>query len=157
MTIAQRPDEAQYGDMPRNAIATGDVDLVLPVNQIVPRVLALARNAAEIVLPAPSDEELPGEQQPAVVEADAIDQVLDVVRARTHHDSTNYKRGTIVRRIERRMQVNGLSTAGAYYEFLEANPEKTPRLLADLLIGVTNFFRDPDAFAVLEQTVIRRS
>ncbi|MDR5763107.1 chemotaxis protein CheB [Caballeronia sp. LZ035] len=154
VTIAQRPDEAEYGDMPRNAIATGDVDLILPVDQIIPRILALAQNAAEIDLPAPSDDEHAAASQPPVPDADAIDEVLAILRARTRHDFSNYKRGTIVRRIERRMQVNGLSTPRAYRHFLDHNAEETPKLLADLLIGVTHFFRDRDAFTVLERAVI---
>ncbi|WP_350030235.1 CheR family methyltransferase [Caballeronia sp. GACF5] len=154
VTIAQRPDNAQYGDMPRNAIATGHIDLVLPVNEIIPRVLALAQNAAEIELPAPSDDDAESQIPPLVSQADAIDKVLKIFRSRTHHDFSKYKRGTILRRIERRMQVNGLSTAAAYRAFLDDTPAETPKLLADLLIGVTNFFRDPDAFATLEHTVI---
>ncbi|WP_250501300.1 chemotaxis protein CheB [Caballeronia sp. GAWG1-5s-s] len=154
VTIAQRPDTAQYGEMPRNAIGTGDIDLVLPVDEIIPRILVLAQNAKQIELPAPSDEERLGHIEPLASDGEAIHEVLEILRARTRHDFSNYKRGTVVRRIERRMQVNGLATTAAYREFLERSPDETPKLLADLLIGVTNFFRDPDAFAVLERTVI---
>ncbi|MDR5763084.1 MULTISPECIES: chemotaxis protein CheB [unclassified Caballeronia] len=152
ITIAQRPEEAQYGEMPRNAIATGDVDLVLPVAEIIPRLLELVRSAAQIELPAPSDpDEPPGGTDSLIPDAGAIDEVLETLRTRTQHDFSNYKRGTIVRRIERRMQVNGLTTAAAYNAFLTANSDETPRLLADMLIGVTNFFRDPSAFGALEE------
>ncbi|SAK52392.1 chemotaxis protein [Caballeronia temeraria] len=154
ITIAQRPEEAQYPDMPKSAIDTGDVDIVLPVGQIMPRVVALARNAAKIRLPAPSDEQTPNEAEPPAPDADAIDDVLAILRTRSRHDFSNYKRGTVVRRIERRMQVNRVSTAAAYREFLTEHADETPKLLADMLIGVTNFFRDPVAFAALERSVI---
>lgn len=154
ITIAQRPEEAQYGEMPRSAISTGDVDLVLPVAEIIPRLLELVRSAAQIELPTPSDsEEGPGGTDALIPDADAIDEVLQMLRARTEHDFSNYKRGTIVRRIERRMQVNGLKTLADYKAFLIGNINETPRLLADMLIGVTNFFRDPAAFDALEEAL----
>ncbi|MCE4547445.1 MULTISPECIES: chemotaxis protein CheB [unclassified Caballeronia] len=154
ITIAQRPEEAEYGEMPRSAIATGDVDLVLPVAEIVPRLLGLVRNAAQIELPAPSDpDEASGGTDSLIPDANAIDEVLEMLRARTQHDFSNYKRGTIVRRIECRMQVNGLKTLADYKAFLTGSVDETPRLLADMLIGVTNFFRDPTAFEALEEAL----
>jgi two-component system CheB/CheR fusion protein len=144
--------------MPRSAIGTGDVDLILPVDQIIGAILAIAQNAAAIQLPTPSDpeptEELTGGTSLPVSDARAIDEVLETLRARTRHDFSNYKRGTVMRRIERRMQVNAMPTAVAYRDFLDGNVDETPKLLADMLIGVTNFFRDPDAFAALERTAL---
>jgi two-component system CheB/CheR fusion protein len=156
ITIAQQPEEAEYGEMPRNAIATGDVDLVLPVAEIVPRVLTLVRNAADIVLPSPSDDAADDVAQVGATEGDPVDEVLDLLQQRARHDFNHYKRGTILRRIERRMQVNGLASTAAYRDFLAANPDETPRLLADMLIGVTNFFRDPQAFEALEKVVVSK-
>ncbi|MBW9107397.1 chemotaxis protein CheB [Paraburkholderia phenoliruptrix] len=154
ITIAQQPEEAQYQDMPRSAIATGNVDFILPVAEIAPRLLALVQNAQRIELPAPSDdgEEVSDSDMPAK-RGDPVDDVLDVLRQRTRHDFSNYKRGTILRRIERRLQVNRLTTVDAYRGFLNDNVEETPKLLADLLIGVTNFFRDPEAFEALENAI----
>jgi two-component system CheB/CheR fusion protein len=80
--------------------------------------------------------------------------VLDILRQRTHHDFASYKRGTVLRRIERRLQVNGLTSSAAYRDFLHSHPDETPRLLADMLIGVTHFFRDPAAFEALEKTLV---
>lgn len=152
LTLAQKPEEAEYSAMPRAAISTGDVDYVLPVAEILPKVLALVRSAAKITLPSPSDE------RPTNVESNgtddgAIEEILDLLRERSHHDFSNYKRGTIVRRIERRMQVNAVTTAVGYRDFLKNTVEETPKLLADMLIGVTNFFRDPEAFVALEQAL----
>ncbi|WP_137924845.1 chemotaxis protein CheB [Cupriavidus sp. 2SB] len=155
ITIAQDPAEAEYAEMPRNAIATGDVDLVLPVMEIVPRLLELARNAAAIDLPSPSDaaDDDTEESQLSPSSDKAVDDILDTLRSRTRHDFSNYKRGTILRRIERRMQVNGQQTVQEYRQYLVAMPEETSKLLADLLIGVTNFFRDAEAFDALEDTL----
>lgn len=154
ITVAQRPEEAQYGEMPRNAIATGHVDLVLPVTDIIPRLLELVRNAPRIALPAASgpDEDAGGTES-LIPDANGIDDVLDTLRARTRHDFSSYKRGTVMRRIERRMQVNALTSVTAYRNFLTENVDETPRLLADMLIGVTNFFRDPEAFDALEKAL----
>jgi two-component system CheB/CheR fusion protein len=120
--------------------------------------LAIAQNAAAIQLPTPSDpeppEELTGGTSLPGSDARAIDEVLETLRARTRHDFSNYKRGTVMRRIERRMQVNAMPTAVAYRDFLDGNLDETPKLLADMLIGVTNFFRDPHSFAALERTVL---
>ncbi|MEZ2354246.1 CheR family methyltransferase [Caballeronia sp. RCC_10] len=154
ITVAQRPEEAQYGEMPRNAIATGHVDLVLPVTDIIPRLLELVRNAPRIALPAASgpDEDAGGTES-LIPDANGMDDVLDTLRARTRHDFSSYKRGTVMRRIERRMQVNALTSVTAYRNFLTENVDETPRLLADMLIGVTNFFRDPEAFDALEKAL----
>jgi len=153
ITIAQQPEEAEYGDMPRNAIASGDVDLVLPVAEIVPRLLALVKSAARIALPAASDTDDDAARSDAapVADGDAIGEVLETLRKRTRHDFSSYKRGTILRRIERRMQVNGFTSVNAYKAFHDDTVEETPRLLADMLIGVTNFFRDPDSFEALAE------
>ncbi|WP_225032012.1 chemotaxis protein CheB [Paraburkholderia sp. XV] len=151
ITVAQQPEEAEYGDMPRNAIASGDVDLVLPVAEIVPRLLGLVKSAAQIALPAGSDTDddaARGDAAP-LADADAIGAVLETLHKRTRHDFSSYKRGTVVRRIERRMQVNGLTSVNAYKAFLDETVEETSRLLADMLIGVTNFFRDHDSFEAL--------
>nr|WKF60862.1 Histidine protein kinase DivJ [Paraburkholderia busanensis] len=155
ITVAQQPEEAEYGEMPRNAIATGDVDLVLPVSEIVPKLLDLIRNAAEIRLPASSDQdEAATEPDPVDNDLGMLDDVLEILRQRTLHDFAFYKRGTIARRIERRMQVCGIPTVASYRDFLAGHVDETPLLLADLLIGVTNFFRDPEAFTSLEGTLL---
>ncbi|GJH17528.1 PAS domain-containing protein [Caballeronia novacaledonica] len=154
ITIAQQPEEAQYGEMPRNAIATGDVDLVLPVAEIVPKLMTLVRNAAEIVLPSPSDNESADEIAVARIDGDPVAQVLEILRQRTGHDFSSYKQGTIIRRIERRMQVNGLKNIVEYRDFLAAHPNETQKALADMLIGVTNFFRNPEAFEALKRALL---
>ncbi|AFT90047.1 chemotaxis protein CheB [Paraburkholderia phenoliruptrix] len=152
ITIVQDPDEAEYGEMPRNALATGMIDLTLPVSQMAARIAELAGKAAQIQLPPASDDVDAG-QHAAQPEGSALDAVLALLHERTGHDFSNYKQGTILRRIERRLQVNGLPNIDAYRDFLAGEVDETPKLLADLLIGVTNFFRDQDAFAALERVL----
>jgi len=154
ITLVQDPAEAEYAEMPRNALATGMIDLTLPVAQMVARIAELAGKAAQIRLPSPSDDADTG-QHIADTEGAALDAVLGLLNQRTGHDFSNYKHGTILRRIERRLQVNGLPHIEAYRDFLAGEVAETPKLLADLLIGVTNFFRDQEAFAALEQVLMQ--
>ena len=84
----------------------------------------------------------------------ALREILAALRARTGHDFRHYKQATVLRRIERRMQVNALRDMPSYARHLQSHPEETPALLADMLIGVTNFFRDREAFEALERDII---
>ncbi|AME28201.1 CheR family methyltransferase [Burkholderia sp. PAMC 26561] len=157
ITIAQSPEDAEYDDMPRNAIATGMVDIVLPVGDIPQKLIELWNNMRAIELP-PSDTEQ------AALTVDAPDQtvsaeealhgILATLQTRTGHDFHHYKRATVLRRIERRLQVNALASLPLYRKFLDDHPDETSLLLKDMLIGVTNFFRDRDAFEALEREVV---
>ena len=155
LTIAQDPDEAEHAGMPRSAIATGMVDWVLPVAEMPARLLRLhARPAAACKLP-PEDGPQPA-QPPAMPRRRAeatLREVLAFLRARTGRDFCYYKRATILRRIARRMQVNGVDDLPAYLDFLRTHPGEAGALLQDLLISVTNFFRDRDAFDALEAQI----
>jgi two-component system CheB/CheR fusion protein len=150
LTIAQDPDEAEHSSMPRAAIHTGMVDWVLRVEQMPARLLDYYRIGAEMKLPpeeGPQPAE-PPEPKPAEGEA-ALREVLRFLRTRTARDFTYYKRATILRRISRRMQVNGIDDLPGYLEHLRTNPGEAGALLQDLLISVTNFFRDKEAFDAL--------
>jgi two-component system CheB/CheR fusion protein len=151
LTVAQDPLEAEHANMPRASIATGMVDWVLPVAEIAPRLLKYF--ALEKSLKLPSEEE-PQESQPmtaAGVEEAALRDVLAFLRSRTGRDFSCYKRATVVRRIARRMQVNGVEDMPGYLACLRTRPGEAGALLQDLLISVTNFFRDPDCFAALDE------
>ncbi len=147
--IAQDPAEAEYADMPRNAISAGVVDLILPVSEMAAKVLALRNSAARLQI-TPEPEEV----RTADDDEMALREVLTILRLRTGNDFTHYKRPTLLRRIARRMQVNDLPDPNAYVEFIHTHPDEIPALLRDLLITVTNFFRDADAFELLEKEVI---
>ncbi len=149
--IAQEPLEAEYDGMPRSAINTGLVDLVLPVGEIPERLIGFQKNGGKIRLPQEKDE-IP---RPAKgKEPDALNEILAIVRVRTGHDFSAYKHATVLRRIARRLQVHELSELSEYLVFLRGNPEEAERLQRDLLITVTNFFRDKEAFETLEKEVV---
>ncbi len=158
LALAQSPAEAECAGMPRAAIASGTVDWVLPVAQLPRKLLDIWANARDMELPVVADAGLhvrrPGTAEGVETAEAALRDVLLTLRARTGHDFRNYKRATVLRRLERRMQVHGLRTLPAYRDFLQAQPEEASALLKDLLIGVTNFFRDPEAYEVLQREVI---
>ncbi|MBV8173193.1 MAG: histidine kinase, partial [Verrucomicrobia bacterium] len=147
LTIAQDPEEAEHGGMPRSAIATGMVDWVLPAAEMPARLLKYYRNEPRLFVPT---EELPERAQVESSDADvALRDTLAFLRVRTGHDFSDYKRGTILRRIARRMQVNGIQELPPYLAFVRTHPSEVGALLQDLLISVTNFFRDRQAFQAL--------
>ena len=150
LSIAQDPHEAEHSSMPRSAISTGVVDLVLPVSEMAARLVSYHRLEQQLVLPPEAEPETRG--QPA--EADGTDeaalrQVLEMMRNRTGHDFADYKRATILRRLRRRMQVNEIATLPGYLEVLRTRPGEARALQRDLLVSVTNFFRDDKHFAAL--------
>lgn len=149
IAIAQDPADAEYDSMPRSAIGTNLVDLVLPAAEIPARLVALKQSGDRILLPEEAHEE---ENTPAG--ADPIREVLAMLRIRLGHDFSNYKRPTIGRRIGRRVQVHDLADVNEYVGYLRGHPEEMQALLSDLLITVTNFFRDQDAYEALEQQVV---
>jgi two-component system CheB/CheR fusion protein len=160
IAIAQSPADAEYQDMPNNAIATGFVDLVLPVAEM-PRKLIDLRDNARLIRLLPSGDgpllsSLPAEEHAGSSVEQALQQVLTILRNHSGHDFRHYKRATVLRRVERRLQVNGVSDLPGYWRFLEAHPEEATALLKDMLIGVTNFFRDREAFDAVERDVIPR-
>ena len=147
LVIAQDPDEAEYDGMPRSAIMTGAVDLVLPVAKI-PETLAkygrqLALNGERRKRSAP-DDHLP----------DRLAEIIDLLRTNTAHDFALYKPGTLLRRIERRMALAAVPEIGRYLDMVQQDAGELDLLAKDLLINVTGFFRDPKAFELLAQQVI---
>jgi two-component system CheB/CheR fusion protein len=145
LVIAQDPDECQHPDMPRNAIATDLVDHVLAVGKMPAKVQALARqlgpradNRVEVHLKA----------------IEPLPEILTLVRLRTGHDFSHYKAATVLRRIDRRQHVHQLPDLPAYASFLQEHPDEVLALQAELLISVTQFFRDGDAYSALERSVV---
>lgn len=147
MVMAQDPMSAKYDGMPRSAIATGLVDFILPPEEMPRHLIEFAQRAyASVIKPATSSEPQ---------EFDEIEKILILLRSQTGHDFSYYKPTTIVRRIKRRMAVNQLERLEDYLRFVREKPKEADTLFRELLIGVTNFFRDPDAFAALAQQVVR--
>ncbi|MDA3887755.1 MAG: PAS domain-containing protein [Allgaiera sp.] len=148
--IAQDPKTAKFDGMPRSAIAAGLVDRVLAPEGI-PEFLLEYIKQGHSALGAPG--------APDAEESDArtssLPTVLAVLRARADHDFSNYKPSTLTRRINRRMGLVGSASMDDYLGILRDNPEEVSALTSDLMISVTGFFRDPDAWAALEELVIR--
>jgi two-component system CheB/CheR fusion protein len=148
LTVAQDPEQAIHPSMPQSAIDTGMVDWVLPVQDMPARLLSYFRLEQAVSLPA---EEPPTDAQQARQDADEAElrDVLNFLRTRTGRDFAHYKRATVLRRIGRRMQVNGVDNLGGYLNCLRTRTGECAALLQDLLISVTNFFRDPECFHAL--------
>jgi len=132
-TFVQNPRQAEFNEMPRNAIATEFVDEVLDVEEIPARIVAY-RNSIGTVQIIEEVQRRPELQQ------QALRDIFTQLRVRTGHDFSNYKRPTLLRRIERRINVHSLSDLPAYATFLHEHLDETHALLKDLLISVTNFF-----------------
>ncbi|ARN81228.1 chemotaxis protein CheB [Methylocystis bryophila] len=143
--LVQDPQEAEYGSMPSSAIATGVVDLVLPVREIaqrLPEMIALSDPIAA-TQPTENDEE-------------TMQRILSHIYVRTGHDFSKYKKSMILRRLARRMQMQRAPTLAAYLSILRGSAEETQALFADLLISVTTFFRDNAVFKILAESFIPR-
>jgi two-component system CheB/CheR fusion protein len=141
--LVQDPAEAEYPSMPHNAIATGHADLVLPVRDLAAHLVGLIGGKMVVLL----DED-------REIDDELLRQVFAHLRVRTGHDFSKYKRSTVMRRVMRRMQVSRTDSLTAYYAYLRDNADEAQALLADLLISVTTFFRDPDAFEALRAQII---
>ena len=146
LVLAQEPADAAYDEMPRSAIAAGVVDGVGPAGDLAREVIAYARRLETARFP-----EGDGADRDDVR---AVQRTLALLRTQTGHDFAHYKRSTVLRRFARRMHVVGADTPGDYLTHLRRTPGEAALLLDDLLISVTNFFRDPDTFEVLEASVV---
>jgi len=148
LIIAQDPDEAAYDGMPRSAIMTGATDQVLPVADIPDALIAYG-----LQITAP--ERAPDARSAAGTE-DRLPAIVELLRTRSGHDFRLYKRGTLQRRIERRMALAAIEIGdmNRYFEILQNDAAELERLAKDLLINVTSFFRDPKVFDYLAQKII---
>ncbi|NBC16429.1 MAG: PAS domain S-box protein [Bacteroidetes bacterium] len=147
LVMVQDSSEAAYSAMPRNALATGIVDVVRTVSGLA-HTLRTYRERADIAELATAPETLPEDG------AADLNKILTHVRSASGHDFTHYKRSTVLRRIARRMQICGAADFAGYQAVLEKDPSEPDTLVRDLLITVTSFFRDPEAFQTLEDEVI---
>ncbi|WP_116142134.1 CheR family methyltransferase [Trinickia diaoshuihuensis] len=150
-----RSDNAQWPPSVVNAI-----DFQLEASEMPQRMLELWSNAKKIRLarvPVGKDDDDAEVGEPGAGMSNierTLREIMMILRNRTGHDFRHYKRATVLRRIERRLQVNGLSELQQYRDYLQTHPEETTTLLQDMLISVTNFFRDKDAYDVLRDQVM---
>ncbi len=143
-TFAQEPTTAKYHGMPRAAIDTGSVDWILPPEQIGQEITLIARTQGAVPL----------EQKPEAEPA-TLKKLLSKVRQHTRIDFSGYKEATLWRRIGRRMATNHVVDLDEYLQLIAERPEELEKLAKDILISVTAFFRDKEAFASLSAVVSR--
>jgi two-component system, chemotaxis family, CheB/CheR fusion protein len=142
MVMVQREDTARFEGMPQSAISTGLADYVLPPSEMPQRLVEYARHP--FVSPSPAAGKREGK-------GDGLGRILAQLREAHNVDFGVYKPGMVLRRIERRMAIHGIDGLDGYAQFLRAYPGESATLYRDLLIGVTRFFRDGEAFAALAE------
>jgi two-component system CheB/CheR fusion protein len=140
MVMVQTTESSRFDGMPRNAIATGLVDYVVAPENMPEQLLRHANYPYDQILNNRDDASAP---------AEGMARVFELLRDKTTVDFSLYKPNTISRRIERRMMVNHIDKLSDYIRLLEKSPSELNTLYRELLIGVTNFFRDPEAFNAL--------
>jgi two-component system CheB/CheR fusion protein len=146
VAIAQDPESAKYSSMPRHLIDTGNADFILRPNEM-PAVLV--RYASHSYVREREAAETAIERQ-----RHQLNEILTALRARTRRDFSGYKKPTVLRRIQRRMSLNQIDELGDYAKLLRQNPSEASALADDLMIHVTGFFRDPEAWEALREKVI---
>ncbi|SMF28269.1 two-component system, chemotaxis family, CheB/CheR fusion protein [Alteromonadaceae bacterium Bs31] len=145
--IVQDPTGAKYDGMPQSAISSGFATHILQVDGMPAELIRLVNETGSAYKrPAISTEKY----------SDGIDEVLVALRASSGHDFSQYKKSTIGRRIARRMSLHGIDNEGIYARLLKENPLEVKLLFKELLINVTSFFRDPEAFVELSKNIFPR-
>jgi len=142
ISLVQAPETAKFNGMPYSAIHAGYATQVLPADEM-PKALMGDLHHLIVQQTTPSPLNLSG-----------IARILMMLRSASGHDFSQYKKTTITRRIERRMSIHNIEDAEVYVRFLKEHPSEVQLLFKELLINVTSFFRDPDVFVVLKQSVL---
>ncbi len=145
VAVVQNTESAKYEGMPVSAMGTGLADFVLRPSEMPERLMECFSDG--VVISKPKEEE--GEQFPAT-----LSKIVTTISNRMGHDFSAYKKSTLIRRIQRRMTVTRVRTPQKYLSYLHHNPAEIEALFQDLLIGVTSFFRDPEAFDYLKKEVM---
>lgn len=145
LVIVQDEDDAKFDGMPRSAISTGLIDFVLPAADIPAELQNFVTGNVTIA---------EADGSAASPDSSALTKIYMLVKRRTGVDLSYYKESTITRRIERRMGINQIRDIHRYIEYLEQSPAEVSTLFKEILIGVTKFFRDPEAFDTIISNVI---
>ena len=145
VTLVQDPASAKFDSMPRSAINAGLADLTAPAEDLPGKIIDYLRHALVI-----AKTEFPLEEK----DQSALEKIIILLRSKTGHDFSLYKKNTVYRRIERRMSIHQISRIAAYVRYLQENSQEVELLFKELLIGVTSFFRDPEAWEQLGGEVI---
>jgi len=147
VSFVQEPSTAKYDGMPSSAVQSGLATYVMPVEKITEQLVAYVKTIADTGIP-------PAPPVPAALSA--MRRIAMLLRSKTGNDFSQYKQSTIRRRIERRMVVHNLKDMDAYARYLTENPAEVHILFKELLINVTSFFRDKDAFEALNKDGLPR-
>ena len=142
LVLVQEPASAKFDSMPSSAIDAGLADMVAPAEELPGKIIDYLRHTPR----HHQDRASPLEEK----DQSALEKVLILLRAQTGHDFSLYKKNTIYRRIERRMGIHQIDRIAAYVRYLQENPQEVELLFKELLIGVTSFFRDPEAWEQLQ-------
>lgn len=145
VALVQEPATAKFDGMPRSAIDAGLADIVAPVNELPGKIITYLQRTPLIARPETILEDKT---------QSAMDKAIILLRARTGHDFSLYKRNTIYRRIERRMGIHQIAKIADYVRYLQENSQEMDLLFKELLIGVTSFFRDPVAWEHLREKAL---
>ena len=145
LAIVQEVTTAKFDSMPRSAIEAGLADIVAPAGELPERILTYLQHRP--LIPHSGLEHEDKSQS-------ALEKVILLLRAHSRNDFSLYKRNTLYRRIERRMGIHQISKMSAYVRYLQENPQELDLLFKELLIGVTNFFRDPIVWAELRAKIL---
>jgi len=143
--FVQKPDSAKFDSMPRSVIDAGLADVTAPVEALPGKIISYLQHIPLITKPEPGDDS---------ISQSALEKIVIVLRGQTGHDFSLYKNTTLYRRIERRMGLHQINKIASYVRFLQENPQEVELLFRELLIGVTNFFRDPEAWQQLKTEVL---
>ena len=146
VVIVQDVNQAKFDGMPRSAVGTGLVDMVLPVEKMAEGILSYVKRP--YIMVTEKSGTVPKSLQ------NVMERILLLIRTQTGVDFTDYKQSSIRRRVERRMATHQIDSIEDYFRYLEENPSEAEALYKDFLIGVTRFFRDPEAFEVLSEKVV---
>jgi two-component system CheB/CheR fusion protein len=145
MAMVQQAQTAKYAGMPSSAVAAGQADYVLPPPAMPGQLMAYVRGSC-FAAPLPSDA--------PEISSEPLRKIFLMLRSRTGHDFSAYKATTIRRRIDRRMNLHQIKGLNSYIRYLQENPHELDVLFKELLISVTSFFRDPEAFDALAESVL---
>ncbi|HZL08552.1 MAG TPA: chemotaxis protein CheB [Prolixibacteraceae bacterium] len=144
IVMVQDPATAKYSSMPSNAIDSVQVDIVAPAGELAAKLIDFHKWTPVIKSEVTSD----------LKDKSSLEKIIILLRIHTGNDFSLYKKNTVYRRIERRMGIHKIEKIVSYVRFLQENPNEIDILFKELLIGVTNFFRDPDVWKILNETVI---
>lgn len=144
VVMVQEPSTAKFDSMPRNAISSVIVDILAPAEELPVSLLKFLNHIPDI-------KSFPVTE---VQDKSSLEKIIALLRNQTGNDFSLYKKNTMYRRIERRMTVHQITRIASYVNFLKENPKEVEILFKELMIGVTNFFRDPDVWEKLKETFI---